>query len=676
MSEESNFLNPTSGSIETPPIPMSRQKKARGGFGRKFFIGFVLVFFILLVVSAIGVVRFASGALAGKESIELAQESALQFEFEEAGEHLQDAEDGFKKAKSGLVFLRWAYPVPWVGDQLKAVSAVVDAGIESIDALKDALLIASDVYAVVIEAQDFLDAANLPAGDYSFDTLPKDTKRKLLQTFHLAHPKLREMQVRLKLAEQDLAELDDLENVSPKILEAIEPFKRLMPELIAGIDVMVPFSATIGELAGVGADKQWMILFLNNTEMRPGGGFMGVFGLMLTRDGEIVNLNVADTYSIDRFVQNNPDYNVAPPQPFRDYLGLDTWYFRDANWSPDFAQSSQDAIQLLRQEVAFAGQPPPMIHGVIGMTPEFAKDVLKIIGPVTIDGLTFDEENFTDLLEFEVEFGFVGRGVEYEERKEIVGRLLDKMVTELFALSVDRWGDVFAAFKVSILEKQMAFYSIDNETQNAFEDAKWSGTVDISSADDVLMVVDANMGALKTDKSVDREITYSIKKQGDDYIATTKIKYIHFGTFDLFTSRYRTYTRVYAPLGSQLVSHSGTLLNDKLSNPELLPGEVVTAEELGMTSFGAFISIEPGKQRELVFVYKLPPSIAEAIDNDIYQLNLIKQIGAKNHTLTLDLNFGKKVRAAQPSEDSKNFGDSSYNLNTFFNQDMVVTAQF
>lgn len=676
MSEESNFISPTSGLHHAPLEPEDRSRLKKGSTGRKIFIVVILVGFLLLVLSSVGVARFTSGALQGKEELELAQEKAIAFEFKEAGDHLSEARAGFVKARSGLFFVRFAYPLPWVGDQLKAVGSVVDAGIESIDALDGALQIAAEIFEVVEEAQALIVAAKLPEGDYTFDSLPKETKRALLRTFHQSHSKLREMQVRLRLAQADLEELDQLKNVSPRIIEVIEPFRALMPKLVTGIDVMVPFAATISELAGVEEDKQWMVLFLNNTEMRPGGGFMGVFGLMLVRDGEIINLNVADTYSIDQFVQNNPDYKVNPPAPLRDYLGLDTWYFRDANWSPDFAQSSKDAIQLLRQEVAFAGQPPPVVHGVFGMTPDFAKAVLDIIGPQTVDGLTFDSNNFTDLLEFEVEFGFVDRNIAYDERKAIVGRLTDQMISKLFALPIDRWGEVFTAFNQAISEKQMAFYSINDDAQAAFEDAGWSGTVQPREGSDVFMIVDANMGALKTDKSVDRTVSYRIKKEGDDYIATAKIKYTHFGSFDLFTSRYRTFTRLYVPEGSELISHSGSLLNDKLSNPQLLPGKVVVQNELGLTSFGVFTSIEPGHEGELSFIYKLPQSVVQSIEDDIYELQLIKQMGAKNHALTLDLDFGKKVRAAQPSEDPKNFGDTSYHLNTIFNRDMVVTVQF
>ena len=149
----------------------------------------------------------------------------------------------------------------------------------------------------------------------------------------------------------------------------------------------------------------------------------------------------------------------------------------------------------------------------------------------------------------------------------------------------------------------------------------------------------------------------------------------HQGEFDWKTSRYRTYTRIYVPLGSELISSEGSLANDKLKNPDLNPGTVDVTEELDLTVFGTFTSIEPGETRTLSFEYQLPDSVTEAIDQDLYQLEVIKQIGAADHNLNLEFDFDKTIKAAYPGEEPDQFGDDLYRLSTKLDQDMQVTIE-
>ncbi|MDP2631672.1 MAG: DUF4012 domain-containing protein [Candidatus Uhrbacteria bacterium] len=673
-SPQHNLINPSvNPEIEPQTFGPESAKKKRHWF-RRIAIVLIVIGIVLFATSIFGIGRFVSGVSKAEDAFNSAQSAAVELDFESANLSLVDAEDGLVKARSGLTFLKWTVVVPWVGDQVQALIAVVDAGVESVRALEQAVQIAGEVLDVVSGIEEILASLEVDGGA-TFRDLPSETKAELLRALSNALPNLQEAQVSLRLAGDDLDRLSEL-NVHPRLLAAVQPFQELLPSLIAGVDVLVPFAATVDEIAGVDEDRQWLVLFLNNTEMRPGGGFMGVYGLLQIRDGEIVSLEVDDTYAVDVLVAELDSYQVAPPEPLNKYVGVSKWYFRDANWSPDFPTSSDYSVDLLRQELSAAGRPVPEIHGVIGFTPDFAASLLDIVGPVTVDGITFNSDNLTSLLEYEVEFGFADKDIPFEQRKAIVERLSDTILEELLSLEVSRFGEVFQKITESFIEKHLAIYSTDAGAQDAFVEAGWAQNLDVSSTDDVLMVVDANMAALKTDPVVDREITYSIESDGNDYIATTSIKYTNSGKFSLLTTRYRTYTKIFVPEGSEFISASGTLLNDKLSNPSLTEGEVTVSDELGMTSFGAFTSIEPGDERTLSFTYRLPESVSDAIDRKLYQLTVFKQIGAANHSLTLDLNFDKKVKTALPSEQSDEFGDNSYHVDTTLQEDSVFTIEF
>ncbi len=656
-----NFVQPL-----TPPEPV--KKKSR----RALYVALGLLA-VFLIVTLLGIGRFLSSATQAKENVDMAMESLGELSFTEAQQGIDLAIDDARAAQSGLRFIGWTQALPWVGDHVKAVRVLLEASIAGGEAFSETLSIAIAVQDVLEDSQLLLEDTQVD-GAYTFDTLPEGFKIELLRVLHQQSDAFYEAALKLDFAQKELETLDDL-TLSASFEEAIAPVRELIPALADTFDILAPVAQSLDAFAGLDDDKQWMLLFLNNTEIRPGGGFMGVYGLMQISEGSIEQIYIDDTYAIDQLVEGD-EYYVAAPEPLQEYVGVDKWYFRDANWSPDFAQSSQDAITLLRQEFAVIDQPVPQIDGVLGLTPDVVERVLAMIGPITVDGIVFESETFTETLEYEVEVNFANRGIAFEDRKVIVSHLMDAMLEKLYDVPIDDWPALFSVMHDSFINKHIALYSADEVAQGIFDDAGWSGAVDQGRADDVLMVIDANMGALKTDHAMEREILYEIEPEDDRYKATVSITYHHDGTFDYRTSRYRTYTRVWAPLGSEFISAEGTLLDDKLNNPSLEEGEVTVQEELDLVSFGAFTAIEPGESGTLSFTYYLPESLQETVESGVYQLAVIKQMGADDHALTLDLDFGKTLRSATPSESEEGFGDSIYQLNTEITQDDVITIEF
>ena len=97
-------------------------------------------------------------------------------------------------------------------------------------------------------------------------------------------------------------------------------------------------------------------------------------------------------------------------------------------------------------------------------------------------------------------------------------------------------------------------------------------------------------------------------------------------------------------------------------------------KENGKQWFGAFISIEPGKTGELSFEFYLSSQIVNLIKENKYNLSVQKQIGTIDNKLTLNLDFGKKINKAEPSEEEKYFGDNNYNYSGDLRLDRVFSV--
>ena len=645
---------------DTEPMVSYQPPKQPSKIKKVSFLAIAGVLIIASIILLISIGRFVNSALTAKRSLELAESYAMEFEFEDAQQEIKIAHDALVTAKSSLWFTRLMYPLPYIGDQAEALVVLVDTGVTLVGVMDDALSIVQDVYSSMSEVQEALSEVSGLDKEYTFETLPSDIRVQMLQTFKNIAPDLAQASLQLSIAEEKLSEIEGQDLFGDMEVVVLQ-LQEVLPQVSAAVDLVAPFAQSIEEIAGVDGDRQWLLIFLNNTEMRPGGGFMGVYGLLQVRDGEIVDITTADTYSIDQLAESD-DYVVTPPYPIEAYLGLDTWYFRDANWYPDFAESSKTAVQLLRQEYAYSGQPVPEIHGVIGFTPTVIEMLLEVIGDISVDGINFTSETFTETLEYDVEYGFKDRGVAWEDRKAIINDLVDVLMAKLMGISMGDIPSLIDAFAEMFTQKQIALYSFDAQTQVVFEDAAWAGVMEIYDTDDFLLVADANMGALKTDHAIEKEIDYSIIPSEGGYLAQVDISYDHNGSFDWRTTRYQSYTSIFAPIGSELISTTG----DNAS----------AVEGLGMARFGSYISIEPGESGILSFVYKLPESVVEAIDDGSYYLTVFKQIGSKQAPLTLDLDFDKNLRAAEPAELEDQYGDQTCHVEAGLDRDLDFIVQF
>lgn len=390
---------------------------------------------------------------------------------------------------------------------------------------------------------------------------------------------------------------------------------------------------------GFDSPKTYLFLLLNNTELRPGGGFIGAYMVVTVNQGVPDIVKVEGTEILDNFA---PDAFLTPPKPLSDYLKISKWQFRDSNWSPDFPSSVSTTLALYKAE---HGVDAATLDGVIGFTPTVMENILKLVGPVTVDGQTFTSDNFTEQLEYQVEYGYASQGVSTRDRKQTLGALAKTLLPRLIESAFAHWSQYAALFPQMVAQKQLIFYSTHPDVENVLQADKLNGSMQATRGD-YLMWVDANLGALKTDASLTRSLSYEIAPMGDTYVATATMQFVHTGKFDWRTTRYRDYARVYVPLGSTFLSASGTMVYDK--NP--LPGPVDQGIENGRQWFGGFISIEPGQTRSLSFHYQLPSGIANHIaSGPDYTLDVQKELGTLSPQLTVHLNFGtKRVATTTP----------------------------
>lgn len=472
-----------------------------------------------------------------------------------------------------------------------------------------------------------LDQIQKGAGRQNFVDLPLADKARFLQLIYESEPELNGLTANLKLAVINLDKIHRLGVLWP-IYGQISDIKTELNQTTVLMEKLSPLIKLLPALAGYPNGSRFLLILQNNDELRATGGFIGVYGILENKNGEIVSLKSDDSYHLDMPASQTEEWKLEPPAPVKKYLKVEKWYLRDANWSPDWPTAARKIDEIFRGESQAIKQPAPPFTGIVAITPDLVADLIRLVGPITVKGATYNADNFQPLLQYNVEVAYKDQNISSWDRKEIINELTGELKTRLFSLPAGRWVELFKILDQNIATKNIQIYFPNESWENLARTLGASGEVEKNTGD-YLLVIDSNLGSFKSDVVVKKNLSYTLMEAGANLESSVKLNYRHEGGFDWRTTRYRSYTRIYAPLGSQLVSLDGV---DKAT------ADISIADDptLNKTSFGFFFTVEPGSSREITLRYRLPQAIFDQAKSGAYQLLVQKQAGNRIESLKIN----------------------------------------
>ncbi|MFA5926032.1 MAG: DUF4012 domain-containing protein [Parcubacteria group bacterium] len=393
--------------------------------------------------------------------------------------------------------------------------------------------------------------------------------------------------------------------IGVKALSAISSISKFLPipqDEQKEIDVL---NELVGEFSkNDDKERVFLVLLQNNMELRPGGGFLGQYAVIKIKNREVTSTFLEDANLLDRRITAK----VAPPYPLKRMMQIKRWKFRDSNFSPDFPANAEKAKYFL----GLGGQ-AGKFDGVIAVNAQVFNDILAITGPVSVPGYsqTFTGSDGALKLEELVEKQYIiDPELDTENRKMIMKKMAPIIISKLTALNnIPKIANfVHSEFK----NRNIMVNFEDSNLQSLAESVHWDGSVADDWGSDYLMTVDANMGSLKTDYYIKREISYDVDFTAQKPIVTLHILYKNTASqADWRTSDYHTYLRVYAPEGSNL-------LEKKMAS------SLTDGNEFGKKYFGFIVHATIANQTDVMIKYELP----EQLNNADYRLLIQKQSGA------------------------------------------------
>lgn len=621
-----------------------------------------LVFTSILVFAPLvyGGLRAGFGAVAARSSLKEAQAAAQARQFSLMLEAVKQAESDLSEIRKGLNATGGWRVAPWIGSRLRAFEDVEKVGSSALAGFRELAEAAAAIQAA-LEIEGITDPTQTVAGSRSFQDLTPEEKRYILSQLDAAVPNMRRARERISIAAQawERVPKDDLFIAARS---ALEPLADRLPELAGELDRAVALFEILLPLVGYPTERTYLVLLQNADELRATGGFIGNVGEITVEAADFKRIDFKDVYAVDNPVSGV--WKEVPPEIMRRELGIPAWFLRDANWSPDYTLSAERVLDFYQRETKLGTGRDVPVDSVVALQPQFFRELLKLTGPLTVEGKTFDANNFFDQLQYDVEIGFLSAGIPVPQRKEVVEKLGNELLKKLTNQPASRWPEIVRIATDALTNKDILIYSRDRNLQSLLDARDWSGRTK-TVTDDYLWVIDSNLAALKTDGVMDKQIIYSVDATDPaGPVATVRLRYVNTNRrIDWRYTRYRSYTRVYVPEGSELLSWSG------VTRPDVY-------RELGKRVYGAFWTIEPGRTGELVYRYRLSPNISEKISSGTYELNVQKQPGSRA-SLTLDLAFGKKLLRATPAESPEQFGDTHYRqTDRPFDSDQLFSIEF
>lgn len=440
----------------------------------------------------------------------------------------------------------------------------------------------------------------------------------------------------------------------------LETLDRWLPVWKTGLNALELVPAVLNS----DRPRTYLLVAQNSDEIRPIGGFISGVAELWVERGSITVGPFQDSYAVDDPQKLHP----SPPPALATYMSAGQWYFRDSNWSPDFATSAKDAesIYLIDRGVS--------ADGVIAFDNWVAPALLDVLGPVSLpDGQVIDATNVLDKMhEYWGSPQTAGAADRWEHRKDFVGTVLQAMIPRLLSGEYDRMR-VAQAFAALVNAKHLIMY-FNDVSDEVGQAGSLIPRLD-QGAGDALMVVDSNVGFNKVGPQIERRFDYAVSIRSEtDIAASLTITYTNHSQPDGTACILRpTYAPTYAEMQQGCYWNYVRLLVPRQSELISVAGDVEVRADAPVGNravFSGYLVLPRGATRTVRVEYRLPPLMT----GSGYALHLESQPGVPPVPTDVRISYPATwhVASASPAPDFRRDSTTYFAVTLDHDQDIQV----
>ena len=603
-----------------------------------FWLIFCIVFFLLLPLATTLGFSFL-----GLESLKNTKSSLDKGDFVAAGKSIYFANNSFSFAQNALVILSSESQVFGKQDFLNTLSADIETG-KNVSTAGIYLLSASQSLTQAFSNNikstgNFTDASNY-------------------------------LKNAIVIFEKEKAQGESFSDITQKI----DPLINFVSNTI---DVWP-------DLLGFNNKKTYLILFQNNMELRPGGGFIGSYGILSLDKGKIVDLSIHDVYDADGQLTGH----VEPPFAIRRYLQSTNLYMRDSNFDVDYINDAAVAARFLSIEKK------QTVNGVIAVDVSFVKNILSAMGQVYVPEYNenVNSDNLFQLTESHAEKNFFPGST---QKKDFLRLLLQAMENNIVNKKNISYLSMAQAVGDSISQKHVLFAFDNSSIQNLFTVNGWSSSLwddrkdDKSLVNDYLGINEANLGINKANYFIKRSVSQVVNIDDNGGISSSiTVAYKNTNVNGIWPGGiYKNYLRFILPQGSPLTSIKingqiqGTV--DAITDPQIYENknfsppsklEIEKYDQNGKTIYGFLTNVPINALQTITFNYTLSNQALVSSSVLNYDLRIFKQPGTDEYPYDFSITYPSGFRVISTSDGTDNNGRVVYSGN--LNKDKDISISF
>lgn len=591
------------------------------------------IIFLFIYLPARSIYSSAKQAIVGLNQINAGMKS----------ENLDDIKIGLKTTKSSvgaidaaLNFFIYLRIIPFIGGYYADAKHFISAANYEINAAQ-----------IIV---DGLEPYKIELGFTGTSTAGQDRIAQIVKILNKTLPNIEKFEPEMKKARNEVNSIDTSKYPNQignrQLKSRVEEAKNFIIGAHIAVTDARPALLMAPSMLGEPGAKNYLMLFQNDKEIRATGGFLTAYAFLNLDRGHLNTTQSDDIYRLDEKLLKvclNKICPLTPPAPIVKYLPEVTgkprtaWSMRDSNLSPDLPTSAAEfetMYKLLGDTAAF--------DGIITIDTQVVEELIKITGPIEVNGTTYSVENdprcncANVIYELESYAEIAAKGE--QGRKEVVGTLMQTILAKLLGSGADKL-PTFINIGVQLAnEKHIMMYMHDAAAQSALSELNWTGEIRKDSVGDYLHINDSNFAGGKSNLYVTENVTVEITI-GDDGAVKNKvtIEYKNPQPFNTWLNGInRSYVRIYVPKGSKLTYSKGS--DD--------PVNTVDDNNLNKTYFEGFVQVRPQNSRTLIVEYTQPTKIS----GKNYPLLIQKQPGAKDFHYTIKINGVTKENFALISD--------------------------
>ncbi len=189
-----------------------------------------------------------------------------------------------------------------------------------------------------------------------------------------AQPAVAQAATTLQRADRDVQAIDTSDTLSP-VTSAVNQLRNAVLSASEQVATADRFVQVAPAMLGHDGERDYVLLFQNNAELRAGGGIPGAVALLKVQDGSIALENQAAGSSFGPYAKSVLPLDAGTSSLYGEITGR---YMQDVTLTPRFDVSAKLAQAMWQQKF---GQ---RVDGVLAMDPVTLSYLLRATGPVQL----------------------------------------------------------------------------------------------------------------------------------------------------------------------------------------------------------------------------------------------------------------------------------------------------